>query len=465
MLLGSVNAAAPERAVRTAAGTWETLNLTSGGGLGFDASGNAIAVWRQYDGTRLQVWTNRYLAASGWGTAAQINTGSGTGSSAGAAHVMVRPNGNAKAWWTETGDVVTSNFTPTGGWGSPTTVSIAPARNINFWPSTAIANTAGDTTLVWDDYVRTDGYINVSTGQYTVWTKQVNNDGTVSLTQALAPPVYMFKSINTTNSHSGAMGPRFGIDAQGNAMAIWVDNGSSINDSDARPIQTARRVAGVWQSVQPLPVEGARRINDYDLAVAANGDAMMVFNGTTTTVNLDSRSVVWSGVSALRYVTGQGWDKSPVLIQNTKTYTTAPKLLADGAGNMLAVWAEPGTGVWANRYVAGSGWGTPTAVRALTTYHEYDPYVAVNTKGDAVVVWRQTDTSRKQSIWASTFAADTGWRSPTQLQAEGPPDSSLSPAKSNSQLRAAVDANGNATVIWDWHDGTRYNMWTATFRR
>jgi len=34
-----------------------------------DSTGNAIAVWGQSDGTRNNVWANRYVAGSGWGTA------------------------------------------------------------------------------------------------------------------------------------------------------------------------------------------------------------------------------------------------------------------------------------------------------------------------------------------------------------------------------------------------------------
>ena len=39
-----------------------------------DTSGNAVAVWAQSDGTRDNIMANRYLAGSGWGTAALIET-------------------------------------------------------------------------------------------------------------------------------------------------------------------------------------------------------------------------------------------------------------------------------------------------------------------------------------------------------------------------------------------------------
>ena len=42
--------------------------------IAIDASGNALAVWDQSDGTRNNIWSNRYTAGGGWGTAELIET-------------------------------------------------------------------------------------------------------------------------------------------------------------------------------------------------------------------------------------------------------------------------------------------------------------------------------------------------------------------------------------------------------
>lgn len=39
-----------------------------------DASGNAVAVWTQFDGTNNNIWANRYVVGTGWGTAQLIET-------------------------------------------------------------------------------------------------------------------------------------------------------------------------------------------------------------------------------------------------------------------------------------------------------------------------------------------------------------------------------------------------------
>jgi len=39
-----------------------------------DSNGNALSVWKQSDGTRYNIWSNRYTAGFGWGLAELIET-------------------------------------------------------------------------------------------------------------------------------------------------------------------------------------------------------------------------------------------------------------------------------------------------------------------------------------------------------------------------------------------------------
>ena len=42
--------------------------------IAVDTAGNALAVWQQSDGTRDNIWANRYTPGGGWGTAELIET-------------------------------------------------------------------------------------------------------------------------------------------------------------------------------------------------------------------------------------------------------------------------------------------------------------------------------------------------------------------------------------------------------
>ena len=70
-----------------------------------DANGNAIAIWLEVtSGTIHELWTNRYVQGTGWGTAELLS------SDVRVAAIAVEPNGNAHAVFSvlgTTADVVT----------------------------------------------------------------------------------------------------------------------------------------------------------------------------------------------------------------------------------------------------------------------------------------------------------------------------------------------------------------------
>ena len=67
---------------KTADGAWSSAGLIETDNAGdafipqvtFDWNGNAIAVWYQWDGLRNNIWSNRFTAGTGWGTAELIET-------------------------------------------------------------------------------------------------------------------------------------------------------------------------------------------------------------------------------------------------------------------------------------------------------------------------------------------------------------------------------------------------------
>jgi hypothetical protein len=62
-----------------------------------DTGGNALAVWQQGDGTRTNIWSNRYTADRGWGTAEMIETDNAGDETL--PQIAVDAHGNALAVW------------------------------------------------------------------------------------------------------------------------------------------------------------------------------------------------------------------------------------------------------------------------------------------------------------------------------------------------------------------------------
>lgn len=118
----------------------------------FDNNGNALAVWVQSDGTRNNIWANHYTVGTGWGTAAQIETDTGN---ANQAQIAIDASGNALAVWTQfdgTRNSIWANRfiagTGTGtGWGA---VSLIETDNAGDAYSPQIAIDAnGNALAVW----------------------------------------------------------------------------------------------------------------------------------------------------------------------------------------------------------------------------------------------------------------------------------------------------------------------------
>ncbi|MBI5778896.1 MAG: Ig-like domain-containing protein [Planctomycetes bacterium] len=75
----------------------ETDNAGDAGGpqIAVDANGNALAVWRR-DGTTANIWANRYVSGTGWATAGPIETGTVYANSP---QIAVDASGNAFVVW------------------------------------------------------------------------------------------------------------------------------------------------------------------------------------------------------------------------------------------------------------------------------------------------------------------------------------------------------------------------------
>src|SRR3989304_2472137 len=113
---------------RAGGGAWgtaeriETDNAGSASApqVAVDAAGNAVAVWHQSDGTRTNIWANRYAVGAGWGPAPLVET-----LDLGDAEypdVAMDAAGNALAGWYQFDgtrfDVWANRFVPSAGWGT-----------------------------------------------------------------------------------------------------------------------------------------------------------------------------------------------------------------------------------------------------------------------------------------------------------------------------------------------------------
>jgi len=213
--------------------------------IAVDPAGNAFVVWWQYDGTRANIWGNRYAAGSGWGTAALLET-----DNAGPAEypgVAVDADGNAIAVWHQSDgtawNIVANRYTAGSGWGSPELLETDSARAGD--PQIAMSD-AGDALAVWSQG-----------GQFRA------NHYTAGSGWGSAEP------IGPTGTTYGAV---LAMDARGNAIAMLVQGGTHVD------AWTNHYTAGAGWDVAELRETGDGDVGSAAVAMRPAGNAIAIWS-------------------------------------------------------------------------------------------------------------------------------------------------------------------------------------------
>jgi hypothetical protein len=329
-------------------------------------------VWKQNDGIRYNIWANRYVVGTGWGTATLIET-----DNSGNAYnptVAMDGSGNAIAVWDQRDgtyfNIWANRYVVGTGWNTATLIETDDTGNAQN-PEVAM-DSSGNAIAVWiqDDGTRDSIFANryvVGTGWSTA-TLIENDDG------------------------GDAYSPKVALDGSGNAIAVWYqNNGTSYN------ILANRYVVGTgWSTATLIETDDAGDAQNPEVAVDGSGNAIAVWdqdNGTHLNI--------WAN----RYVVGTGWS-TPTLIETDNVGDAQnPEVAMDGSGNVIAVWDQddgPRINIWANRFVVGTGWSTPTLIETHNAGDALHPEVAVDGSGNAIAVWSQSD-SQRDNIWANRY--------------------------------------------------------------
>ncbi|MCW8966051.1 MAG: hypothetical protein OQK82_05105, partial [Candidatus Pacearchaeota archaeon] len=149
-------------------------------------------------------------------------------------------------------------------------------------------------------------------------------------------------------------------------------------------------------------------------------------------------------VWANHYDSQSGWGTAERIENNSqdrKVYFH-PEVMMDKNGNAIAVWQKTSAGVvsiWANRYDASLGWQTAQTIETNDRYHAYDPQIAMDAAGNAVVVWGQYD-GKRYNILSNRYDMSTGWSTEEII------DNNTSGSAFDVQI--SMDSQGNAVAVW-----------------
>ncbi len=351
----------------------ETDNVADGfyPQVAMDSDGNAIAAWQQNDGTRNNIWANRYVAGTGWQTPELIETDNA--GSAFPPQLAMDPNGNAIVIWYHN-----------------------DGTRFNIWANRYIAGTGWQTA----DLIETDNAGNAGSPQVAMdpngnaiaaW---YQNDGTrfnIWANRYVAGTGWQTAELIETDNAGNAGSPQVAMDPNGNAIAAWYQN-----DGTRFNIWANKYVAGTgWQTAELIETDNAGNAGPPQVAMDPNGNAIAAWQQ-----NDGTRNNIWAN----RYVAGTGWQTAELIETDNAGNASSPQVAMNPNGNVIAAWYQnDGTrnNIWANKYVAGTGWQTPELIET-NVGNASSPQVAMDPNGNAIATWQQNDGTRN-NIWANRY--------------------------------------------------------------
>jgi hypothetical protein len=412
---------------------WAGATLIETGSLGnayepqiaVHADGSAIAVWLQYDGTRSDIWANRYTPSGGWGTATLIETNNL--GDADVPQIAIDASGNALAVWSQWDgsryNILANRFTPAGGWGTATLIETDDVGDA-YEPQIAL-DINGNALAVWSQW---DG------SRYSILANRFTPTGgwgTATLIE--------------TDNTGAAIEPQIAIDASGNALAVWRQSDGTRNNAWANRFTPASG----WGTATLIETNNSGQVYNVQIAMNASGNAMVVwqqFDGV-------SHDNIWAN----RYTPGTGWG-SAELIEGDSAEAGTPQIALDANGNAIAVWQQiDGTrfSIWASRFTPAGGWGAAALIETDNAGGAANAQIAFDASGNALAVWQQSDGLRT-NIWARPFTPSSGWGTATLLETNTD-YSAFDP-------QIAMNASGDAAVVWQQSDGMQASIWANVYR-
>lgn len=238
--------------------------------------------------------------------------------------------------------------------------------------------------------------------------------------------------------------PQISIDAAGNAIAVWEQDNHDMVTYYSDIWANRFTTNSGWETA--APIHDLHTVNQPQIATDASGNALAVWQQYSPGIFQFEILRIWAN----RYTADIGWGIAEVIsdeVGPTYRYSN-PQISTDADGNALAVWSQGDVAnIWANRYTVNRGWGT--AVPISLDGACYNPQIATDAAGNAIVVWKQYAGDDRYSVWANRYTTDSGWDTAAPISESANAFSWFDPYF---YPRIAMDAAGNALVVWNQYE-------------
>jgi hypothetical protein len=385
--------------------------------LALSRSGHGVVVWDREEGADcasspaslgcVHILTSRSRTASGWTPELEVNR-PGVGARPTAA---TNDAGTEAVLWVHdigADRVLQAVFRPSSGDPFPNAEDLS--KEVQEVRDHAIAmDAAGNLVAVWAQ--RVGALVTVETE----WRPRAS--GAWSAASPLSPSL----------PDAGVFGPVVQVNADGGAVAAWVESGVVVAALGNVATQT-------WAQRDPLSSIAGLGEGDPSVAIDGAGDAAVAWAWLGAT----SEHPV---VQAAYRPRGGQWEVR-TLGEADGSVPPHPRAAIDGGGNATFVWVG-GTGATSLETAGRTSPGTWSEQSTIVPSGASDPELAVDPQGRALVVWRNQGARRIEA--SIRPGAASAW----QPRAFVSPSESSPDAVDASVPRVGIDGAGNAVATWE----------------
>lgn len=350
--------------------------------IDYDSSGNPVTLWFQSDGTMKTIWTNTYIADTGWG-GAQLFASYPESDNIGDSNdyffdtIVFDSNHNLINIWspfTIFGRTLRLNRCSVDTGWETTQVLAENDNGFDFYQIAFDPN--NNAIVVWSE---SEDYYN-----HTIKSKRYTDDSGWGDEQVVG-------IVDESEIYSLDIA----LDSSGNAIAIWVQTvmaGQQTEGVKQKICANRYTVGEGWGTTQVIAA-------DYIDDIRSSLKAKISFDSSENAI------VVWAqtqddidSVWANRYTAGTGWGTAETIAGDYPGYANSINITFDSRGNAIAVWWQTNQSiahVWGIRYTSGIGWGTAQFI----SDHACLPKITFDTHDNPIALWVY-NTDAQKFIWA-----------------------------------------------------------------
>jgi len=392
--------------------------------IAMTSGGNALGLWKHYDGQKSYIWTRRFDPDTGWTDPFRhVTPEVEPERSPNLPEVAIDRDRNAF--------IVTAQFMNGGRdlWAQRFDAALSE------WSTMERLETLPGTlnpaeVLVDDDGVATAAWAQSGNNSLNVWFSRYEPDSGWSQADVLI-------------ENEGNAEPAIAGDHDGRVVLVMQSFCPPFGFCIAASIY--REGLG-WSEPELVNTGVTTRSQHPRVAMSVNGDAIAVWEQ-----NDGQSSEVW----ASRWGPSEVWSV-PVLLQTQPGDAIDPQVAMDDAGHAIAVWSQHDSTrrvILASHFSPGEGWSAAHPIDLLAGDDSNDVRLVMDRYGNAIAVWVQAVDGADQ-LWANRFHPEQGWAEPVRIDGDG---------QASGLPRAAVDGQGRAMVMWMQRPGVFWDIWIRRF--